>query len=92
VELAEYLLKDDPAWTPEKIAAVLARGREAWVAIPKPLPVHLAYWTAWVDGAGTVQLRDDLYGRDKPLLKALGTEEPARDPSPAAPQTTRRPG
>jgi murein L,D-transpeptidase YcbB/YkuD len=89
VELAEYLLKDDPRWTPEKIAATIARGREAWVTIPNPLPVHLAYWTAWVDDAGTVQLRDDLYGRDKPLLKILGTEEAA--PS-ANSQATRRPG
>jgi murein L,D-transpeptidase YcbB/YkuD len=92
VELAEYLLKDDPAWTPQRIAAVLARGREAWVNIPKPLPVHLVYWTAWVDGAGTLQLRDDLYGRDKPLLLILGTEPPAASVVPPAPQPTRRPG
>ena len=89
VELAEYLLKDDPAWTPEKIAAVLAKGREAWVTIPNPLPVHLVYWTAWVDEAGALQLRDDLYGRDKPLLKVLGTEEagaaPDRPPPPSRP-------
>ncbi len=90
VELAEYLLKDDPAWTPQKIAAVLAKGREAWVNIPKPLPVHLVYWTAWVDGEGTLQLRDDLYGRDKPMLLILGTESPAAPSAP--PQPTRRPG
>ncbi|HEY2291694.1 MAG TPA: L,D-transpeptidase family protein [Thermoanaerobaculia bacterium] len=88
VELAEYLLRDDPRWTPEKIAATIAKGRETWT-IPRPLPVHLVYWTAWVDDAGTVQLRDDLYGRDKPLLKILGTEELA---TPANPQATRRPG
>jgi murein L,D-transpeptidase YcbB/YkuD len=82
VELAEYLLKDDPTWTPKRIAAVIARGKEAWVNIPKPLPVHLVYWTAWVDDAGTLQLRDDIYGRDKPLMDVLGTEKPAQ---PAAP-------
>jgi murein L,D-transpeptidase YcbB/YkuD len=82
VELAEYLLKDDPAWSPKRIAAVLAKGKEAWANIPKPLPVHLVYWTAWVDDAGTLQLRDDLYGRDKPLMDVLGTEKPAQ---PAAP-------
>ena len=80
--VAEYLLKDDPTWTPKRIAAVIAKGREAWVNIPKPLPVHLVYWTAWVDDAGTLQLRDDIYGRDKPLLDVLGTEKPAQ---PAAP-------
>ncbi|HEY3569279.1 MAG TPA: L,D-transpeptidase family protein [Thermoanaerobaculia bacterium] len=74
VELAEYLLQDDPKWTPEKIAATINKGRETWITIPRPLPVHLVYWTAWVDDAGTLQLRDDLYGRDKPLLKILGTE------------------
>lgn len=89
LELAEYLLKDDPAWTPEKIAATLDKGKETWINIPKPLPVHVVYWTAWVDDAGTVQLRDDLYGRDKPLLQILGTEEAA---APANAQTTRRPG
>ncbi len=82
VELAEYLLKDDPAWPPKRIAAVLARGKEAWVTIPKPLPVHLVYWTAWVDDAGTLQLRDDLYGRDKPLMDVLGTEKPAQVAAP----------
>ena len=77
VELAEYLLKDNPAWTPQKIAAALAKGREQWVTIPRPLPVHLVYWTAWADSTGTLQLRDDIYGRDKPLLEILGTEAPA---------------
>ncbi|HEY4575634.1 MAG TPA: L,D-transpeptidase family protein [Thermoanaerobaculia bacterium] len=76
VELAEYLLKDDPAWTPQKIAAVLAKGKETWVAVPKPLPVHLVYWTAFVDGLfDRIQFRDDLYGRDKPLGEGLGLPE-----------------
>jgi murein L,D-transpeptidase YcbB/YkuD len=75
IALAEYLLKDDPAWTPQKIAAVLAKGKETWVTIPKPLPVHLVYWTAWVDDAGKLQLRDDLYGRDKKLGEGLGLPE-----------------
>jgi murein L,D-transpeptidase YcbB/YkuD len=81
VELAEYLLQDDPAWTPQKIAATLGKGRETWVTIPRPLPVHLVYWTAWVDDAGAVQFRDDLYGRDKPLLGVLGTEPAAQAPA-----------
>jgi len=71
LELAEYLLKDDPAWTPEKIQKALAKGSESWVKIPNPLPVHLAYWTAWVDDAGVTQFRKDVYGRDKPLAEKL---------------------
>jgi L,D-transpeptidase YcbB len=36
-----------------------------------PMPVHLTYQTAFVDDAGKLQLRDDVYGRDKDLLAIL---------------------
>jgi len=32
--------------------------------------VYLLYWTAWVDENG-LQFRDDIYKRDKPLVRAL---------------------
>jgi murein L,D-transpeptidase YcbB/YkuD len=76
LDLAEYLLKDDPAWTREKLEKVMGGDRkERWVPIPKPLPVHLVYWTAWVDAAGVTQFRKDVYGRDTPLYTA--TSEPS---------------
>ena len=74
VDLAEYLLRDDPAWTREKIESVLGDRRERWLAVPRPLPVHLVYWTAWVDEAGILQFRKDVYERDRPLLEMLAAE------------------
>jgi len=71
LDLAEYLLRDDPAWTRAKIESVLGDGRERWLAVPRPLPVHLVYWTAWVDDKGALQFRKDVYGRDRPLLEML---------------------
>jgi murein L,D-transpeptidase YcbB/YkuD len=41
------------------------------VRIPEPLPVYLLSWTAWVDRDGVLQLRPDVYGRDRALLEAL---------------------
>ena len=35
------------------------------------IPVHITYQTAFVDDAGRLQIRDDLYGRDARLLAAL---------------------
>jgi murein L,D-transpeptidase YcbB/YkuD len=49
----------------------MASGKEQTVSLSRTLPVHLYYLTAWVDAAGELQLREDLYERDKLLLDAL---------------------
>ncbi|HEX2223573.1 MAG TPA: L,D-transpeptidase family protein [Thermoanaerobaculia bacterium] len=76
IALAEYLLKDDPEWSPRALQEALASGERKTVKLPKPLPVHLVYWTAWVEPNGTVQFRKDVYGHDTALVKALEEEPP----------------
>lgn len=76
VELAVYLLQDDPRWTRENILAAIEKGVEQKVLIPRPLNVHFLYLTAWVDEGGTLQFRNDIYGRDKLLEEAL-SEKPS---------------
>jgi hypothetical protein len=44
---------------------------EVDIRFPNPVPVHITYQTAFVDDAGKLQLRDDLYGRDAQLLAVL---------------------
>jgi murein L,D-transpeptidase YcbB/YkuD len=78
IALAEYLLKDDPNWSPQAIQETLASGEQKSVKLPKPLAVHLVYWTAWVEPNGTVQFRKDVYGHDTTLVKALDEEPPVR--------------
>jgi murein L,D-transpeptidase YcbB/YkuD len=65
VELAEYLLRDDSAWTHEKILAMIDMGKEVKIKIPSPVNVHVLYLTAWVDKDNILQFREDVYGRDK---------------------------
>jgi murein L,D-transpeptidase YcbB/YkuD len=72
LELAEYVLRGDPHWTKENITKALKTGgNEQYISIKEPIPVHLMYWTAWVDERGRVQFREDLYGRDEPLNQVL---------------------
>ena len=71
MELAEYLLRDDPQWPRQKIAASSKRGTEQVVQLPTSIPVHLLYWTAWTNEHGVVHFRKDIYDRDKVLDKAL---------------------
>lgn len=74
MDLAHYLLKDSSDWTPEKLQEAIASGAQKSITLPKPLPVHLLYFTAWADKDGTVQFRRDVYGHDAKLAKALAEE------------------
>lgn len=74
MDLAHVLLKGSSEWTPEKLQSVLGSGEQTTVSLPDPLPVHLLYFTAWVDEEGTVQFRRDVYGHDTRLAKALAEE------------------
>jgi murein L,D-transpeptidase YcbB/YkuD len=71
IELAEYLLRDDPRWKRDTLIAAIDKGTEQIVQIPHPLSVHFLYLTAWVDESDTLQFRNDIYGRDKRLDEAL---------------------
>ncbi len=71
LELAEYLLRDDPRWSRKRISAAIAQGAERQVMVPHPLNVHFLYLTSWVDEEGALQFRKDIYGRDRRLDEAL---------------------
>ncbi|HYT76708.1 MAG TPA: L,D-transpeptidase family protein [Vicinamibacterales bacterium] len=63
-QLAEYVLRDQPDWTVDRIEAAMHGGVEKTVKLRGPLPVYLGYWTARVSADGLLQFRDDLYGID----------------------------
>jgi murein L,D-transpeptidase YcbB/YkuD len=71
-ELAEMLLAADPAWTPETIAAAVARGKTQWVRLPQQVPVFIFYWTAFASPDGTMNFRSDPYNWDNLLLNRIG--------------------
>ena len=71
VQLAAYLLAKDTAWVKAEIRKASSRHGERVVRLPEPVPVHLEYFTAWVDASGTLQFRNDIYGWDDQVLKAM---------------------
>jgi L,D-transpeptidase YcbB len=71
VKLAKYLLADQPEWTDEKIDSALVADKEKFVRIKDPVPVMIYYYTAWVDGSGNLQWREDTYGRDSQMANKL---------------------
>jgi murein L,D-transpeptidase YcbB/YkuD len=68
LELLEMILP------PEQCRVVSRRldgGLTEQIAVERRLPIVLAYWTANVDEDGLLTLRNDPYGLDAPLLRAL---------------------
>lgn len=68
--LADLLMEGDPSWSHARLEAILASGRATRVDLPKPMPVLLTYYTAWVED-GEVLFREDIYDRDEAVLEAL---------------------
>lgn len=69
--LAAYVLQDNPDWNLEKIETVIASGNNRTIFLKFSIPVHLLYWTAWVEPDGTIHFREDVYERDQLLDRAL---------------------
>lgn len=86
-----------PNWSADRLKKLIGKG-ERTIRLPEKLPVHLAYFTAFVDDGGTYRTLPDLYGYDAPMRAALGLpggggpaiarlpEEPARRKAERAPK------
>ena len=71
LELAEFVLNGMDGWTRERIEQTIASGKRTIISLPQPLPVHIAYLTTWVNKDRSVHFRNDVYGRDAALARAL---------------------
>lgn len=65
LELAKYVLGEDPVWTEAAIREAMHAGVEREVKLKRPIPVHIVYFTAWVDEAGKAQFFEDVYRRNR---------------------------
>lgn len=77
-EFAKFVLTQE-GWSTDKIETAYESATPRTVPIA-PMPVHLVYWTSWVDEQGAPHFQRDIYGMDKTLLAAM-TVKPAKDES-----------
>ena len=66
---ADAVLPD--TWTAEGLKKLIGKG-ERTIRLTNHLPVHIGYFTAYVDDAGTYRTIPDLYGYDARIKQALG--------------------
>ena len=60
--LAEAVLGKENGWTESRVKQDDRRRRAHHQPADAPLPIHIVYFTAFVDDKGELQLRDDVYG------------------------------
>lgn len=72
LRVAELVLADDKGWDAAKVAELAKSGPlHNEVLIEKRIPMHVAYFTAWVDDKGTLKTYSDIYGHEKRVTQAL---------------------
>ncbi len=70
MEFARAILEDERDIDVDRLTALFG-GPETRVDLTQHIKVHIAYFTAWVDADGVLQMRDDLYGHAAKVKAAL---------------------
>lgn len=71
LELAEYVL----GWDRKKINKYIDSEKTQNVILDEEIPVHIVYWSAWVDENGLINFRDDIYHHDQTHQKKIQLKE-----------------
>ncbi len=74
--LAEKLLDDPVKYNQEKIQEILKTNKTKSIFLKEKLDVILLYWTAEIHPDGKLYFKEDVYGRDKAVLKELDEGRP----------------
>jgi murein L,D-transpeptidase YcbB/YkuD len=75
-DLAAWVLRDNPGWTPERIRAAMNGSTTQQVNLTHPIPVLIVYATVIVLEDGVVHFYDDIYGHDEYQEKVLARGYP----------------
>jgi L,D-transpeptidase YcbB len=70
IGLAYKLLGEKNGMSPQQIDEIWASGETTKVTLPRKIPIHIVYATAFASDNG-IEFRTDVYGRDKKLYAAL---------------------
>ncbi|AVR45558.1 hypothetical protein C7S20_09920 [Christiangramia fulva] len=70
LQLAKYLLNDQPKYDDEKIKEILDSGKTTEIPVTKKVSVHHFYWTAYPEN-DSIKFIDDIYDLDEELWQNL---------------------
>lgn len=72
MRLAELILEADQGMTPEDVHDMRGSGKvEKPIKLESMVPVHITYFTSWIDDDGTELRFKDVYGHEQRIVLAL---------------------
>lgn len=79
LRLARYVLAGQAQAAPGRIEELITEEKTVTLELQRPLPVHIVYFTAFIQDDGKVGFRDDVYGIDEDLIGKLQRREVVRE-------------
>ena len=78
-EVLFNIARPNENWTADRIKKMFGTGEQD-IQLPEPIWVHLTYQSAFVDDAGKLQIRRDVYNLDSRTLAAIKSERGVVEP------------
>lgn len=79
LKMAEVILAQNNI-NRKSINAMVANGRNQYIQLNNKVPVHVTYFTAWVNNDGSTKYYNDIYGHDIRVTSALEGRMPRLEP------------
>lgn len=73
--LAYALLQQSNQWPTQQLAPLFDDTQTYNIRLKTPIPLHITYWTAWLDEQGILNFADDVYFRDPVDFAQIKTQQ-----------------
>ncbi|MGO4904790.1 L,D-transpeptidase family protein [Flavobacterium sp. W20_MBD1_R3] len=74
-ELSYLILQNHPEWPADRIKKAMDSGKETTCVLKKKIPVHIGYFTTWVNDSDEISFFIDIYQRDERLAELLFSDD-----------------
>jgi murein L,D-transpeptidase YcbB/YkuD len=75
LKLAAVVLGADRGWTQQQVDAAVRKGpKNNWINLNQKVPVHITYFTAWVEDDGRLSTFVDIYGHETRIAMGVTRE------------------
>ena len=71
LDFVEKVFNGKNSFSKERVRQVIDSGQQAHYSFPEPVTLYVTYRTVSADAGGTATFRDDVYGRDRLVVRAM---------------------